>query len=226
MSENLKLWKAVERTDPAATKSFKGKGGFSGTAISPMYLIHRATEQWGPMGGNWGLRIVNEKVVEGAPIVNPAGELIGHESIHMVQAELYHPDGSIPCFGQTTFVGRNKYGFFTDEEAPKKSLTDALTKGLSWLGFAADVHMGRYDDVKYVNKVKGDLAAEAGNGQSEERRESILKGLTEAAEDGDAALDGAWARLSKEDRKLAQTPTIDALVAIRQMAKESVNARG
>ena len=43
------------------------------------------------------------------------------------------------------------FGPFTDEEAPKKSLTDALSKAMSWLGFAADIHLGRWDDNKYVN---------------------------------------------------------------------------
>jgi len=156
-TDNLKLWNEVSKTDPAHTKSFSKGGGFKGTAISPMWLIYRATEQWGPMGSAWGVRIISEKIVNGAPIVNDAGAVIGSESIHVVQAEVYHPGGCVPCFGQTTFVGRNKNGIFTDEEAPKKSLTDALTKGLSWLGFAADVHMGLFDDVKYVNDVRGEF---------------------------------------------------------------------
>ena len=43
--------------------------------------------------------------------------------------------GEVTHFGQTTFVGANKHGLFTDEEAPKKSLTDATNKALSMLGF-------------------------------------------------------------------------------------------
>jgi hypothetical protein len=37
-----------------------------------------------------------------------------------------------------------------DDEAPKKSLTDAVGKCLSLLGFAADVHMGLWDGDKYT----------------------------------------------------------------------------
>lgn len=163
-TDNMKLWNEVCKTDPAHTKSFKGKGGFEGTAISPMYMIRRATERWGPMGGRWGVRIISDELMPGAPMFDAKGETIGVEYIHKVQAEVFFPigdesvpRGAIPCFGQTQFVGRNKNGFFTDEEAPKKSLTDALTKGLSWLGFAADIHMGLYDDNKYVNAIKDEF---------------------------------------------------------------------
>ena len=41
-----------------------------------------------------------------------------------------------------------------DDDCIKKVATDALTKGLSKLGFNADVFMGRFDDNKYVNTPK------------------------------------------------------------------------
>lgn len=159
MNDNLALWNAVSTTDPASTKQFSRGGGFSGTAISPTWLIRRATEQWGPMGEKWGVRIIQSGVLDGHPLLDAKGQVVGVAKIHFVQAEVFHPGGSVPCFGQTTLVGQNKHGFFTDEEAPKKSLTDALTKGLSWLGFAADVHMGLYDDVKYVAELKKQFSA-------------------------------------------------------------------
>jgi len=37
-----------------------------------------------------------------------------------------------------------------DEEAPKKSLTDAMKKCLSLLGVCSDVFMGEFDDRTYV----------------------------------------------------------------------------
>ena len=140
-SDNLKLWSAVEKTDPKYTKAFSKAGGFSGTAINATYLIRKATELWGPMGGLWGPEIADEKYVEGAE-----GTII-----HVLRINLKHPQGILPSYGQTTFVGKNKHGMFTDEEAPKKSLTDAITKALSMLGFSADVFMGAFDDNKYVN---------------------------------------------------------------------------
>lgn len=150
LSDNLKLWQSVEKTDPKYTKAFTKGGGFSGTAINATYLIRKATELWGPIGGNWGPEVVDEKYVPGAE-----GTII-----HVLRINLrYPPNGSVPSFGQTTFVGTNKNGLFTDEEAPKKSLTDATTKALSMLGFSADVFLGLYDDNKYVSDRKQEFSA-------------------------------------------------------------------
>ena len=146
--ETLKLWEAVSKTDPKYTKQFSRSGGFSGTAINATYLIRKATEQWGPVGAKWGWKVLDEKYVPGAE-----GTVV-----HVLRVELRHPDGAFESYGQTTFVGKNKNGSFTDEEAPKKSLTDAITKALAMLGFSADVHMGLYDDNKYVNTLKAEFA--------------------------------------------------------------------
>ena len=154
MIDNMELWNAVRTPDPAATKTFTRGGGFKGTATNAVYLIQRATELWGPMGAKWGVDIVDDRVIEGAPLLGKDGSVIGNELVHVIRINLRHPGGSVPGYGQTMLVGVNKYGPFTDEEAPKKSLTDALTKALSWLGFAADIHLGRWDDNKYVNQAK------------------------------------------------------------------------
>jgi hypothetical protein len=152
--DNLDLWNKVRTPDPAATKAFSRTGGFKGTATNAVYLIQKATELWGPMGGAWGVDIVEDRTIQGAPIILEGGQVVGHELLHVIRINLKHPGGVVPGYGQTMLVGKNKYGPFTDEEAPKKSLTDALTKALSWLGFAADIHMGLWDDSKYVNDVK------------------------------------------------------------------------
>ena len=148
MSDNLKVWNAVEKTDPKYTKAFSKAGGFSGTAINATYLIKKATELWGPIGGAWGPEVEDERYVEGAE-----GTII-----HVLRIRLKHPTGWLHAYGQTTFVGKNKHGMFTDEEAPKKSLTDAISKGLSMLGFSADVFLGLYDDNKYVNDRKAEFS--------------------------------------------------------------------
>jgi hypothetical protein len=165
-SSNLTLWQSVCETDPKYTKSFTKGGGFSGTAINATYLIRKATEAFGPMGGNWGVDVADEQYVPGAPIFDGQGTPCGNEIIHVVRIELWYrlqgdDYGRVTAFGQTTFVGRNKHGFFTDEEAPKKSLTDATTKALSLLGFASDVHLGLFDDNKYVNDLKKKVEEEA-----------------------------------------------------------------
>jgi hypothetical protein len=219
--DNLELWRLVERTDPAATKQFAGKGGFRGTAISPMYLIKKATEVWGPMGDKWGIRINSAHVFRGAPLLGKDGTVVGRELLHIVVATVYYPGpsgamGEIPCFGQTILAGQRKGGeFFTDEEAPKKSLTDALAKGLSWLGFAADIHMGRFDDSKYVEQLRSEFA----RGKTPDRVRQVTDRLADAASKGSAALDACWLSLSKEDREMAQAKP-EMLKAYRIGAKD------
>jgi len=149
------LWEWVEKTDPKQTKKFKRPGGFEGTAINATYQVKRATELWGPIGGDWGYEIVGEGILNGKLL--STGE---PEQIHRIVLEVYSPNPQNPDsprkvkhYGMTTFVGENKRGVFTDEDAPKKSLTDALTKALSMWGFSADVHMGLFDDNKYVESL-------------------------------------------------------------------------
>lgn len=210
MNENLALWDSVRTPDPAHTKAFSRGGGFKGTATSPTYLIRVATEKWGPMGGKWGVEIVSEDLLQGAPMLAKDGTtVIGHEQVHVCRINLRHPDGVVPAFGQTQFVGSNKYGPFTDEEAPKKSLTDALTKAMSWLGFAADVHLGLWDDTNYVRDVKRAKAEEreaAQNAQADDK-------------DGDEPARIPAATLEKHKAAVKAAANQDELKAARAAAK-------
>lgn len=179
VNKNLQVWDQACITDRAHTKQFTRGGGFSGTAINQTYLIRKATEMWGAMGGAWGVEIIEQGLMQGQPLTvedyseeyattadgvvvvtkkETTTRVIGHEQIHFVRVKLHYPSGDsvgvVEHFGQTTFVGQNKRGPFTDEEAPKKSLTDAIGKALSMLGFSADVYLGTFDDNKYVNDKK------------------------------------------------------------------------
>lgn len=157
-SPNLSIWNSVCETDPRHTKSFSRGGGFSGTAINHTYQTRRATEAFGPKGIGWGVEILAEDWRNGAPLLDDKHGVIGHEVIHVLRVKLWYrinsERGEVISFGQTTFVGKNKHGVYTDEEAPKKSLTDAESKALASLGFSADVHLGLYDNNKYVNDLK------------------------------------------------------------------------
>jgi len=198
MSENLTLWEKVCTTDPKYTKSFSRSGGFSGTAINALYLVRKATEQWGPIGGKWGFEVEDEKYVPGA----------SETVVHVLRIKFRHPDGWFHAYGQTTFVGKNKHGAYTDEEAPKKSLTDAMTKALSLLGFSADVHIGLYDDNKYVNDLKKKFAEEQGNGEQRIEEQIISANVQPNA--------GAGESLTPEEKEIVERlahEVIDCFVA-------------
>lgn len=150
MTDNLALWNAVETTPPSQTKPITGKS-YQGTSPKPHYLVHKATETFGPCGIGWGFTIEDERIEEGA----------GGERMHIARVKVWFKwngeRGEVEHIGGTQFSGTRRNGNpFTDEDAPKKSVTDALVKALSMIGFAGDIFMGRYDDSKYVSDLRDD----------------------------------------------------------------------
>lgn len=183
MTDNLAIWSKVEVTDPSKTKAFTRGGGFRGTATNATWLAKRATEIFGPCGIGWGVKVLDERLLDGAPLSKTPDAVA---KVHRVHIQFWYmldgARGEIEHFGQTEFVGENKNGAFTDEEAPKKSLTDAMTKALSLLGFAADIHMGLFDDSKYVNSVRERFAT-ATKRETDGTDESVSAYVTQALKD-------------------------------------------
>lgn len=160
MSDHLALWRQIERTDPAHVKAITGKS-YKGNSPKPHFLIFKATETFGPAGIGWGFDIVEEKLLDGA-LIAPGF----YERIHMARVRVWYEwngkRGQVEHVGQTAFCGKRNSGqTYTDEDAPKKSVTDALIKALSMIGFAGDIFMGRYDDSRYVADLRKQLAEEA-----------------------------------------------------------------
>lgn len=166
-SENLSLWKSVMRTNPRYTKDM-GDLGFGGTSINAEYMVMRATESFGPAGTGWGWTILEDKMVEGAPltekifegtkfvgkrILRDADGSLLFELNHYVRIALWYikngEKGTVENFGSTPYRQSTKNGIYCDSEVHKKSLTDAIKKCLSMLGFSADVWLGLYDDAAY-----------------------------------------------------------------------------
>lgn len=150
MTDNLALWHQVEKTPTDQTKEITGKS-YKGTSPKPYYLVQKATETFGPIGIGWGFTIEDERIEEGA----------GGERMSIARVKVWFKwngeRGEVEHIGGTSFSGVRSSGKpFTDEDAPKKSVTDALVKALSMIGFAGDIFMGRYDDSKYVADLKSE----------------------------------------------------------------------
>ena len=64
--------------------------------------------------------------------------------------------------GGDKVLGKSKYGPFTNDEAFKASYTDALSNAMKQIGVGADIHMGLFDDEKYVRETQREFA---GGGQ-------------------------------------------------------------
>jgi hypothetical protein len=149
MTSKTELWDRLGKTDPKHTKGFKRAGGFSGTAIKPIYSYRRMTEEYGPCGVGWGVGEPSFQVVPG-----PEGEVLVYCTV-----SIWHGDRANLVFGVggDKAVGKNKYGLSADDEAFKKAFTDAVTNALKLIGVGADVHMGLFEDNKYLTEVKAEF---------------------------------------------------------------------
>ena len=168
---NLNIWESVQKTDPQFTQNFKT--GFSGTSINAVYMVKQATDKFGPVGLGWGYDILEERYDEGAPINTGTDNPI-FEKTHTIKICLWYmhdgKKGELVHFGHTPYFYKSSKGnFITDKEAPKKSLTDAIKKALSMLGFSADVFMGMYDDIHYVDELKSESQIESAVNKVEEQ---------------------------------------------------------
>lgn len=219
--ENLKLWSDVEKTDPSHTKQFTRGGGFSGTAINATYVMKRLTEQFGPCGVGWRMVIEDDRMEEGHTLKD--GSIC---KIHVVRGHLeYVLDGEWrstgPQFGQTTFVGQyQSSGTYTDEEAPKKSITDCMTKCAVMLGVCADIHLGLFDDNKYVNnrreEVEKKSASMAKQDKDLERISAALKACTTERQ-----LAECWKKNGPQ-MKILPKDFVDALIEVKDDKKKEL----
>lgn len=155
MSENTALWQRAFVTDPAAVKPITGKQ-YKGNSPKPYWIVQRLTEEFGPCGIGWGFTILNERFER-------FGE---HESLHVAVVRFWYSQpperGEFEQVGQTRASYMSAGGkFIVDEDAPKKSVTDALVKCASYLGFAGDIFSGMWDDSKYVEQAAQHYAEKA-----------------------------------------------------------------
>ncbi|MBG2953765.1 hypothetical protein I4623_12180 [Proteus mirabilis] len=178
-ANNLSIWKRVQRTDPRFTKPLEGMG-FVGTSINSTYMFMRATEIFGPIGEGWGYEVLEEKFIDGKPLVEPVldernkqvatrflrdgdGALFCEQN-HSIKIRFWYiieceTRGEFESYGATPYRYQTNYGIKVDGEAIKKSLTDAIKKALSMLGFSSDVFMGMHDNPEYLasNKLEFEI---------------------------------------------------------------------
>jgi len=149
---NLAVWVREEATDPKFTKPITGKG-FGGTALNGTYVMKRLTAAFGPVGWGWGYRVIAFDDVH----------FQSGASLNFCHIEFwYFPFGradekeqrraAFEQVGGTELAGKRSSGKdYADDEARKKSLTDAILKAASHIGIGGDIHLGMFDDSKYVD---------------------------------------------------------------------------
>lgn len=167
MTDNLRLWGQFEDIDPKYTKPITGKP-YRGTSPNPHYIIRCLTEMFGPVGEGFGWDVVAEGF-----------QPLGDEVLHWCRIRFWHGEGKgFEAYGQTKAYMKTRNGFMADEDAPKKSLTDAITKAAAQIGVGASIFLGRWDDNKYVAEVEKqyrDKESQAEHGDVLARLEKLFR---------------------------------------------------
>jgi len=182
---NLELWDKVERTNPADTKAVAMRGGF--TSVCAHSQVKAATKAFGPVGVGWGYECEYEFLA----------------IMVICKVTIWHTDRANtfgPLCGAAELKGKRD-----DTDAPKKAMTDGLTKGLSHIGFNADIFMGKFDDNKYVAQITEDIIQEAAD---KARNENILSVKKEAdairaalASKQSSIITDLWLTLDKDQKR-------------------------
>ena len=134
---NKRIWDNLCHTDKNFTKPFS-KFGMKLTTTDPMYQIMKMTDQFGPVGEGWTYEVQYTYTDK-----NVFAELkIGWREDINKDFNWYGPISAVnPLYKSNNSL---------DDEAPKKAMTDALTKAMSHLGMSADIFLGKFDGNKYV----------------------------------------------------------------------------
>lgn len=155
-NNNLSLWNKVEKTNPKYTKKAK-VGGMNITAIAPQYQIMMVTEQFGIYGKTWGFKNIELDY-----------SLIDKYDMVVFKGTFFFPEGQFEIINSYKLFINNAKTMLDDNFA-KKIETDTLTKAISKLGFNADIFMGKFDDVRYLEEVKKEFA------EKEQKEEEVKK---------------------------------------------------
>lgn len=138
--KNLELWHKVEKTNPKYTKNANVRGNKI-TSISPQFQIMNVTEEFGIYGQTWGFKSLDFDY-----------SLATEFNLVVLNATFFFPNGE--------FQIKNSIALYTDNaktkidsDFAKKIETDTLTKAISKLGFNADIFMGKFDDLRYVDEM-------------------------------------------------------------------------
>jgi len=141
-TNNLELWDKVSQPPEESLKKITGgrlgKAGM--TDINPMWRYKTMTEQFGICGVGWFYKIDRLWTDEGADGTKIAWAMVTVK----VKSQ-----GPVEGIGGAMMIAKEREGLYTDDEAYKKAVTDALGTAMKMYGVGADIYMGRWDGTKY-----------------------------------------------------------------------------
>lgn len=222
VAANLNIWDQVSVTDKQFAHPRQLPSGKFLHTINPNYQIKRATELFGPCGIGWGYKVIEEKYVRG-PLLNTSNPEMGNALSHVVRINFWYLEqgsgrrGEFEHYGETSVIKTDAYGLVFDEGAAKKSLTDAISKCLSMLGFSSDIYSDQFSAEAVVEAPTSPKANFVQEVKLEDTE--ISKSLTAANTSAD--LQKVWMNLTKEQR--TEKANIAAKDACKKVLSHTVN---
>ena len=144
-NDRMKIYNLVREVPASAQKTISA-GRLKGmTDVNPMWRIKKLTEIFGMCGTGWYTELVSERTEQGAN-----GEITVHTNINLYIKKGGEWSKPIPGVGGSKLVSKETGGLYTDDEAFKKSYTDALSVACKALGFGADVYWAKDGETKYT----------------------------------------------------------------------------
>lgn len=200
--ENMRIWNHAGKTEVKFTK--KRIDGAKLTSINPTYQSEKATELWGPYGGDWGLDFENIQFID---YTKPATKY--SDPVDLKKAigfyKFYYPEGE-----WTIAVD----WFVHDDDFMIKMETKAISKCLARLGFNNDVFKGQFDDEAYFTER---LNISADNAQIEAAKVQMHKNEVDAKKTKIKELQG---KIKDKSEKEKASSMISKIYADRALSYE------
>jgi uncharacterized short protein YbdD (DUF466 family) len=206
MKNNMSIWDQLSKTDPKYTKSF-GKFGKTLTTTDPMYQIMKMTDMFGPVGEGWTYDVKYNY----ADMCIFAELKIGWRNNINEPFNWYGPVCAVNPLYQKDKL---------DDEAPKKAMTDALTKAFSHLGVSADVFLGMFDNNKYVEELKSHFAKKESNAETSTKSNQNF--VTKADDNTTQHLNDDSIDIEDIKTRFATAPHLPRLKHLKDVYKEQI----
>lgn len=141
--ENMAIYTQVAQVPAEAQKTISA-GRLKGfTDINPMWRIKKLTEVFGACGFGWYTEIL-ERWLENSG----TGEITAHVTIALYVKSGDEWSKPIIGTGGSSFVAKQRDGFYTSDECYKMAYTDAISVACKALGMGADIYYAN-DRTKY-----------------------------------------------------------------------------
>lgn len=221
-NQKLRFFEASKTPPQWALKPIRG-GRLSGkTDISPLWRIQIMTEMFGPCGEGWGFTVDRLWTEPGE------GEVCAFAQITLWWGDR---EQKIPGIGGSKLIMQEKNGQYTNDEAYKMAVTDALSTAMKCLGVGADIYAGFYDGSKYQppepqqDKTRSTPAAAAKEIATKDQVEAILAAFKKLEPEGTPAmlLSAIAKRVGRKIQRWSDLGQKEAGILVREM-REAVKA--